>query len=102
MFKVLFCCCLLIVSLHGQRNGDTLNDRIQDVFGDTSGNRGGFDTIVTPEPIDEPFNPTQFPTTGTDNNGQECTCIPYWQCDTNNAVQTTDNRINQYGEIDVR
>jgi hypothetical protein len=88
---------LLSSCCYGQRNfGDNLNDRIQNVFG--TANRGGFGDIVQPEPE---ITPTQFPQII--NNGQKsCTCVPYWKCEPTNPVRTTDSRINQFGEIDVR
>lgn len=97
VFSVVLNLILLIISCCSQRNIEVnLNDRIQNVFG--SVNRGGFGDIVQPEPE---VASTQFPQFI--NNGEKsCKCVPYWQCEPMNPVRTTDNRINAFGEIDVR
>jgi hypothetical protein len=65
-------------------------------------NDRGFDDIVTPEPIEnEPERVTNEPQI-IYNNGQPCRCVPYYQCEISNAVRTTDNRINKYGEVNIR
>lgn len=86
-----------------QGNDQLAIDRIQNVFGSSSppgnsANRGGFDTVVLPEP--ENLAPTQSPMIIT-NNGQSCKCVPYWMCEPENSPSTTtDSRF--FGEIDVR
>lgn len=63
----------------------------------------GFDTIVTPEPLEnEPVRTTVAPQILNNNEGFKCRCVPYHQCDTDNAVKTTDNRINPFGEVNIR
>lgn len=74
---------------------DTLDDRIQRVF--STGNRGTFDQIVTPEPVIEP---TQTPQILPMSNGGSCKCVPYYNCANPPRVDSTENRI--FGEIDVR
>jgi hypothetical protein len=110
MFLKLF--VLLISSIllcNGQRR-ESLDDRIRQVF---TGNRGTFDTIVTPEPpagqrgtfdlvvTPEPVvNPTQSPQFISSGNGDACKCVPYWNCKNPPRVDNSENRF--FGEIDVR
>jgi plasma kallikrein len=81
---------LIISKAHCQGFG--IDQKIKQVF-----NRAGFETIVTPEPIN--LQPTQSPQI-LQNNGQSCKCVPYFQCENPPRVDTTENRI--YGQIDVR
>lgn len=98
-FKKMFLKLFLLLSLsfflcNGQRR-ETLDDRIQRVF--STGNRGTFDMIVTPEPVVEPTQSPQILQTG---NGNSCKCVPYWNCANPPRIDNTDNRF--FGEIDVR
>ena len=74
---------------------DTLDDRIQRVF--STGNRGTFDMIVTPEPN---VQPTQSPQYIQNGNGGSCKCVPYYECPETPNADTTESRF--FGEIDVR
>lgn len=95
MFLKLFVLLFLgIILCNGQRR-ESLDDRIQRVF--STGNRGTFDMIVTPEPVIEPTQSPQILQTG---NGESCKCVPYWSCSNPPRVDNTDNRF--FGEIDVR
>lgn len=62
-------------------------------------NRGSFDVIVTPEPL-EPNSSTLFPTVLV-NKGEQCLCVPYYNCDPSNNTVREDSRVD-FGEIDVR
>jgi kallikrein len=87
--KLIFCSC--------QRRGfDEIDQRIKQVF--NTDNRGGFGTIVTPEPNN--LQPTQAPQVIPQSNGQSCKCVPYWSCKNPPRTDATENRF--YGEIDVR
>ncbi|CRL07166.1 CLUMA_CG020154, isoform A [Clunio marinus] len=100
IFYIIFC----VNNGLTQYNDGVLNDRIQNVFGNSRGNtknvnRGGFGEIVLPEP--ENISPTQAPQV-INTNGQICKCVPYWMCEPSNnpTTSTTDSRF--FGEIDVR
>lgn len=98
------CLAIHIIVATPQNNDQLAIDRIQNVFGapTPAGNadsRGGFDTVVLPEP--ENLAPTQSPMIIT-NNGQSCKCVPYWMCEPENSPKATTTDSRFFGEIDVR
>lgn len=86
--RVLVLILFEIILCNGQNN--LINERLRTVF------RGGFDTIVTPEPSIESTLAPMF----LQNNGGTCKCVPYWSCANPPQADNTENRF--FGEIDVR
>lgn len=69
----------------------------------------GFGDIVEPDPednepiVDEPVRTTIAPQILSNNDGPgKCRCVPYHQCDVERGVSTADNRVNEFGEVNVK
>uniref|UniRef100_A0A7G3ADZ2 Phenoloxidase-activating factor 2 n=1 Tax=Lutzomyia longipalpis TaxID=7200 RepID=A0A7G3ADZ2_LUTLO len=106
--------CLLVLLVGSGCCQDSLNDRVQSVFGtggtpgrpaspgnatSTLSQTGGFGEIVTPEPIVEP---TQTPQILTTDSGEQCKCVPYYLCDPTTKSTRTDGQLDGFGIIDIR
>lgn len=106
MFKILL---LLVCVMFTYTLGypQSIQENIDSVFGTQDPNpptrrpasNRGAGVIVTPEPI---VNPTQSPQTFV-TNGQQCLCVPYYNCDpTNQTVVDSNNVVDGFGIIDIR
>lgn len=61
-----------------------------------------FDALVTP---DSTYTPTSSPQVLTNNQSQQCTCVPYHLCDPNSQTiksQADQDEVTGFGLIDIR
>lgn len=103
-FRVIAFVLIVCASVYSQENPN-LTILINEIFTDQTttrpqqSNRRGFAVIVTPEPFVEP---TQQPTTIVKENGEKCTCVPYYLCNPETNSTFTDGALDGLGQIDIR
>lgn len=89
--------------LVASQNNPQVEELVKNIFSSTSQTRAGFETIVTPEPIDPSKPQPKFTSV---SGAAPCNCVPYHRCDPRtNTVTSSDvdgEPFDGFGLIDIR